>query len=81
MADVHAAAAAIRATMPAPGLRVRYGVVQSINALAGTVTVTIGGSTTSVAVRYLDSYNPTEGDTVVIIVQDNRCEFVLGTLA
>jgi hypothetical protein len=51
-----------------PGLQAvgrQWGVVQSLQ--SGSLTLTLGGSTTPIAgVRYLASYTPTAGDTVVV---------------
>ena len=65
----------------APQIRLRQGVVQSTSAgPSPTATVTIGGSSTSIAgVRMLGSYTPTATD-VVQILQNGTDLLILGTL-
>lgn len=61
------------------GLRLRQGKVSSIQ--TGSVTITIGGSTATVAgVKYLASYSPTTNDAVWML-SDGRNVIILGKLA
>lgn len=49
-------------------VRLRQGVVDTVDAGSATVDVTVGGSSTVITdVNYLDSYTPTAGDTVWIL--------------
>lgn len=63
------AAALARAIHPTPSAQppvVRYGVVQSVQ--ASSITITLGGSTTSIAgVKCLESYAPATSDNVVLL--------------
>lgn len=60
-----------------------YGVVSAITNSSGTyyLTITLSGGTTSISnVRYLRSYVPRIGDTVIVQVKQNDI-FVIGALA
>lgn len=59
-------------------LRIRFGTVTGVT-VAGKVPVTVGAGATVVALRYIASYNPVNGDTVVIIA-NGQDMFVLGKL-
>jgi len=60
-------------------LRLRFGVVQSF--AGGLLVLRISGSTTDVSgIRYLESYVPTNGDTVALFT-DGLDVLVIGSLA
>lgn len=71
-----------RALLPDPAesrLQLRKGQVSAVS--APTVTITLGGSTTTIAgVSYLASYTPTVNDVVFVLV-DGPSLLVLGKLA
>lgn len=63
---------------PSTNTRFRFGEVQSTE--VGSVTVTVGGSTTQVAgILYLKSYTPTVGDTVMMVT-DGEDLVILGAI-
>jgi len=64
---------------PTANVRVRFGELISVQ--SGSVTVTVGGSTTQVAgILYLKSYTPLVGDTVVMVT-DGEDLLILGAVA
>lgn len=73
------AARAILAASPGAGIRFRQGAVVSVQA-DGTVTLTIGGSTTQIAgVHCLSSIRPAAGESVWLASSGNDF-FVIGTM-
>lgn len=77
--DVKTLVDALAAAAPDPPLRLRQGVVVSLDGT--TLTVTIGGSDTSVSgIKYLASYTPRENDAVWLAT-DGRDWMVIGKLA
>lgn len=64
---------------PSQELRLRFGVVVSLQ--VGEVTVTVAGSAVQVpAVHYLNSYSPVEGDTVALLT-DGLDVLLLGAVS
>lgn len=63
MDDFRELVSAIQQSSPEPAVRLRQGVVQSVQ--SGSVTVTVGGGSTPLSgIKYLASYAPTANDTV-----------------
>ena len=78
MTDIKDLVAALQDSAPDPAVKLRQGVVQSVQ--TGSVTLTIGGSSVSVSgVKYLSSYVPVGGDTVWLAT-DGRDWIVIGKL-
>ena len=78
MTDIKDLVAALQDSAPDPAVKLRQGVIQSVQ--TGSVTLTIGGSSVSVSgVKYLSSYVPVGGDTVWMAT-DGRDWIVIGKL-
>lgn len=79
MTDIKALVDALASSAPDPAVKLRQGVVQSIQ--TGSLTLTIGGSATTVSgIKYLSSYTPTVNDTVWLAT-DGRDWMVIGKLS
>ena len=78
MTDIKDLVDALQSVAPDPAVKLRQGVIQSVQ--TSSVTLTIGGSATAVSgVKYLSSYSPTVGDTVWLAT-DGRDWLVIGKL-
>lgn len=77
MSDMKSVVAAMQDAAPNAPVRLRQGVVQSVE--TGTVTVTVGGSSIPLSgISYLSSYLPTAGDTVWLAT-DGRDWLIIGS--